>query len=191
MERIGIYGGSFDPVHLGHVLVAAAAREELDLDRLILVPAAQSPFKPSRAPAPGPTRLRLLRLAFAGLPWAEVDDVELRRGGLSYTCETLEEYARRHPGVCLYYLIGADHVPQLPNWRNPGALAKLAEFLVIPRPGEPRTPFPPPFQGRWLEGFPLAVSSSQIRDRIRAGRPYAQLLPAPVAEVIANSGLYL
>jgi nicotinate-nucleotide adenylyltransferase len=117
MERIGLFGGSFDPVHLGHLLVAQAAREELDLARLFLVPAAQSPFKPESAPTPAPERLRLLRLALAGKVWCEIDEQEIKRGGVSYTIDTLRDYAVRFPQAQLFYLIGADHLAQLPKWR--------------------------------------------------------------------------
>src|SRR5262245_62043378 len=128
MEHIGIYGGSFDPVHLGHLLVAQAAYEELGLEKLVFVPAAQSPFKQDAHPAPGPVRARLLRLALAGKPWCLVDDQEVRRAGVSYTVDTLRDYARRFPGAQLYYLIGADNVAGLPQWRAAEELAQLAEF---------------------------------------------------------------
>ena len=117
MQRIGLFGGSFDPVHLGHLLVAQAARGELDLARLFLIPAAQSPFKPDRQPTPAPERLRLLRLALAGKSWCEIDEQEIGRGGVSYTIDTVRGYAGRFPGEAIFYLIGADHLPQLPKWR--------------------------------------------------------------------------
>jgi nicotinate-nucleotide adenylyltransferase len=191
MERIGLFGGSFDPVHLGHLLVAQAAREELNLARLFFIPAAQSPFKPNAQPSPAPERLRLLRLALAGQAWCEVDDQEIRRGGVSYTIDTLRDYARRFPNTQRFYLVGADHLPQLPQWRAAEELARLAEFVVIPRPGQAEASFPPPFRGRWLKGFPLGVSSSQIRARAKAGLSIEHLVPGPVAEAIRNNRLYL
>jgi nicotinate-nucleotide adenylyltransferase len=191
MERIGLFGGSFDPVHLGHLLVAQAAQEELELSRLFFIPAAQSPFKPDAQPTPAPDRLRLLRLALVGKTWCEVDEQEIRRGGISYTIDTLRDYARRFPGAQLFYLIGADHPPQLPQWREAEALARLAEFVVIPRPGNREVAFPEPFRGRQLIGFPLGISSSQIRGRVRAGSSIDHLVPAAVAEAIRNNRLYL
>jgi len=191
MQRLGIYGGSFDPVHNGHLLVARAAREELSLDRLHFVPAAQSPFKPDAAPAPAAARLRLLRLALAGWPWCGVDDQEARRGGLSFTVDTLRDYAARFPGAALFYLIGADQVPSLPRWRAAEELARLAEFIVVPRPGENAAPLPPPFRGRTLRGWPLGVSASEIRARLRTGQTVDHLVPAAVAEALANNPLYL
>ncbi len=189
--RLGLFGGSFDPVHLGHLLVAQAAQEEFGLDRVYFIPAAQSPFKPASPPAPAPQRLRLLRLALAGRPAWELDDREIRRAGVSFTIETAREYAAQHPGARLFYLIGADHVPALPQWREAEALAHLVEFVVIPRPGERPAVLPAPFRLRTVRGFPLGVSSSEIRTRVRAGCPIDLLVPGPVAEAIRNNRLYL
>jgi len=191
MQRIGLYGGSFDPVHLGHLLVAQAAIEELSLTRLFLIPTAQSPFKPNSQPAPAENRLQMLCLAFAGKTNCEVDEQEIRRGGISYTVDTLRDYARRFPQAEFFYLIGADNVAKLPEWREATELARLAQFVVVPRPGDVDVPFPAPFRGVRLEGFPLGVSSSQIRARVKAGLPIEQLVPSAVAECIRNNRLYL
>jgi nicotinate-nucleotide adenylyltransferase len=190
MPRIGLFGGSFDPVHIGHLLVAQAAREEVQLDRLVFIPARHSPFKPEGHPAPAAARLCLLRLALAGKPWCSVDDQELQRGGISYSIDTVRNYAK-HGGDELFYLIGADNVPALPKWRESAELAQLAQFIAIPRPGQLECVFPEPFRGRFLTGFPFAVSSSQIRGRVKSGLPIDHLVPATVAEAIRNNGLYL
>ena len=191
MERIGLYGGSFDPVHLGHLLVAQAAREELHLDRIFFIPAAQSPFKPDAKPTPAAERTKMLRLALAGNSRAEVDEQEIKRGGISYTIETVRDYACRFPNAKLFYLIGADHVAQLPKWREANDLANHVEFLIIPRPGELKVEIPAPFRGEFLRGFPLGVSSSQIRARVKAGLPIKHLVPGAVAEAVRNNRLYL
>jgi len=191
MQRIGLFGGSFDPVHLGHLLMAQAAREEMALTRLFFIPAAQSPFKPDSKLTEASERMRLLRLALAGKEWCEIDDQEVKRGGVSYSINTIRDYSRRFPEAQLFCLIGADHVPQLPKWREAGELARLAEFVVIPRPGQAEAPFPPPFRGKTLAGFPLGVSSSQIRARLKAGLTVDHLVPASVAEAIRNNRLYL
>jgi len=188
--KLGIFGGSFDPVHLGHLLVAQAAEEELGLVRIFFVPAAQSPFKADRQHAPAAERLRWLRLALAGRTNCEVDDQEVRRGGISYTVDTLRDYAKRFSGAELFYLIGADNVAKLPEWREANEVAKLAEFVVVPRPGEPEKKFPPPFRGGYLKGFPLGVSSSQIRARVKAGLPIDSLVSAAVAAAIRDGRLY-
>jgi nicotinate-nucleotide adenylyltransferase len=189
--KIGLYGGSFDPVHLGHLLVAQAAIEELGLDKLFFIPAAQSPFKPKNPPACAAIRLQLLRLALAGKTNCEVDDLEIQRGGVSYTVDTVREYARRFPAAEIFYLIGADNSAKLNEWREAGELAKLAEFVAVPRPGGAPAVFPPPFRGRTLKGFPFELSSSQIRARVKAGLPIENLVPPFVAEAIRNAHLYV
>ena len=188
--KIGLYGGSFDPVHLGHLLVAQAAREELELTRLFFIPTAQSPFKPGNQPASAGERLRLLRLALAGKTWCEIDGQEIQRGGVSYTIDTVRDYAARFPGAEIFYLIGADNVAKLSEWREAPELARRARFAVIPRPGQAEVPFPSPFRGRMLRGFPLGVSSSQIRIRVKAGEAIDHLVPATVAEAIRDAALY-
>jgi nicotinate-nucleotide adenylyltransferase len=189
--RLGIYGGSFDPVHNAHLLVAQAALEELQLERLFFVPAARSPFKPGSEPAPANERLRLLRLALAGRPKCALDDQEIRRGGVSYTIDTVRDFQQRHPGAELFYLIGSDHVATLPQWKGADELARRVRFVVIPRPGSTPVKWPAPFQGVELQGFPLGVSSSQVRARVRAGLPIDLLVPPAVAEAMHNNRLYL
>src|ERR1019366_164514 len=133
----------------------------------------------------------MLRLALAGRTNCEIDEQEIRRSGISYTIETVRDYIRRFPKAGLFYLIGADNAAKLNAWREAGELAKLAEFVAIPRPGEAMANFPPPFRGRMLKGFPLGVSSSEIRARVKAGLPVDHLVSPPVAEAIRNSRLYL
>ena len=115
--KLGLFGGSFDPVHLGHLLVAQAACEEFGLDRLCFIPAAQSPFKPDAKPAPAKARLQMLRLALAGQPHYEVDAQEVTRGGVSYTMDTVRDYRRRFPDARLFWLISR---------RPPGSRKKLS-----------------------------------------------------------------
>lgn len=191
MQRIGLFGGSFDPVHTGHLLLAQAAIEELRLARLFFIPAANSPFKTHRELAPAAARLQLLRLALAGRTDCEVDEQEISRGGVSYTIDTVSDYARRFPNAERFYLIGADNVASLPQWREAMRLAELVQFAVIPRPGETPTPLPAPFRGDTLRGFAFGVSSSQIRARVKSGQPLEPLVPAAVAEAIRNNRLYL
>lgn len=189
--KLGLYGGSFDPVHLGHLLVAQAAREELGLDRVVFIPAARSPFKPDTAPTAPEIRMKLLRLALQGLSWATLNPWEIQRGGVSYTIDTLRHFRAEHPDAELFYLIGGDHTPSLPQWKDSAELATLARFVVIPRPGTPVPELPTPFKGIALRGFPLGVSSSEIRSRIRQGLSIRFLTPDTVAEAITTNRLYL
>jgi nicotinate-nucleotide adenylyltransferase len=133
----------------------------------------------------------MLHLALADNPWCEVDEQELGRGGVSYAVDTLRHYAAKFPGAALFYLIGADNSTALPQWRAAEELARLAEFVVIPRPGEPAKPPVAPFRGQLLRGWPMEVSSSEIRARVKAGLTITHLVPGPVAEVIHNNRLYL
>jgi nicotinate-nucleotide adenylyltransferase len=188
--KLGLFGGSFDPVHLGHLLVAQAAVEELGLDRLFFIPAAVSPFKPENKMAPDAVRLQLLRLALADKTDCEIDEQEIKRGGISYSVETLRDYAKRFPGAQLFYLIGADNISKLNEWREASELAKLAEFVAVPRPGESTVHFPKPFRGRILKGFPVEISSSQIRTRVKASLPIENLVPSFVTDAIAAAKLY-
>lgn len=191
MKRIGLFGGSFDPVHCGHLLMAQAALEEARLDRLFFIPTAQSPFKPDGTSTPAAARAAMLRLALAGCSQYEVNDLEIQRGGISYTVDTVKAFHERYPEAKFWYLIGADHVPLLPKWRHAQELAGLVHFLVIPRPGEPPAQLPIPFYGQVLHGFPFGVSSTKIRERVKAGLPVQHLVPPPVAEYIRNNRLYL
>lgn len=171
--------------------MARAALEEAELDRLVFIPAAQSPFKPGQPLAPAAERVRWLRLALAGWTRCEVDAQEVARGGVSYTIDTVRRYAAQEPGAALFWLVGGDHVPLLPRWREAEALAGLVEFLVVCRPEAERASLPLPFRLRYLAGVPTAISASAVRARARAGLALEPLVPAAVAEAIRNSGLYL
>ena len=190
-QRIGLYGGTFDPVHIGHLLVAQAALEELALDQLVFIPAGRSPFKPTTSATAGEIRARMLRVALAGETRAHVDTSELEREGISYSINTIRSYSNRFPDAEIFYLMGADHVPSLPKWRNADELAATVEFYVVPRPGEVRTPFPPPFRGGYLGGTPTEMSASAIRKRVSEKKSISQMVPPGVAEIIENNHLYL
>jgi nicotinate-nucleotide adenylyltransferase len=191
MQRLGLFGGAFNPVHLGHLLVAQAAMEELELDRLFFIAAWQSPFKQEIPTAPAEIRLQWLRLALAGQTHYIVDDQEIRRAGVSYTIDTARDYVEKFPHAKLFWLIGADNVPMLNKWARAEELAKLVEFAAIPRLGKMSVDFPQPFRGRMLKGFPLEISSSEIRARVKAGLTVEALVPPFVAHAIRASGAYL
>lgn len=191
MNRIGLYGGSFDPVHWGHLLAAQAAYEEMSLDKLIFIPAARSPFKPASKSLASVQRVRLLRLALAGRAEFEICESELRRGGISFTIDTVKKFAAEYSSARLTCLLGADHLETLPQWKEAEALAEKVNFAVIPRPGQRWKAPAEGFPCRRLRGWPIEVSSSSIRERIRSGRPVDWLLPAAVAETIRRERLYL
>ncbi len=191
MKRIALFGGSFDPVHNGHLLVARAACEELGVEQIVFVPASQSPFKPDRLLAASEHRLAMLRLSLAGWTNGVVDDRELRRGGISYTVDTVRELIAAKGATECVCLIGADHVPYLPSWREALVLAELASFAAVPRPGEAPLEGPAPFRVTWLKGVPFGVSSSEIRARIGSGLPVDLLMNTAAADYAHRNRLYL
>ena len=188
--RIGIYGGTFDPVHHGHLILARDAVESLGLTRLIFVPAAISPHKLDRQPAaPGPARLALLRAAIAGEPDFAVDACELTRAGPSYTIDTIESLLRKEPpGTELFYLIGADNVAALSTWHRLPELMKLVTFIVFARAAGPDvaasgTDFP-------ALARRVDISATEIRKRVASGQSIRYLVPDEVRAIIAADSLY-
>ncbi len=195
--RVGILGGTFDPIHKGHLRLADGARRGLDLERVLLVPAARQPLKCATRAAPVEHRLRMCALAAAEAgPWLEVSDVEARRPGPSYTYETLRDLRRfLGPDADLHFLTGADVLPELPHWREIGEVLRLATFVVATRPGhqvdlEPLAGRLDISRLRPLEIDALPVSATEVRRRLRAGEPVEGLVPPAVARYIEAHGLY-
>jgi len=206
-RRLGILGGSFDPPHLGHLHVARAARAELGLERVVLLPAAAPPHKRDRELARAEDRLEMVARLAALEPWFAVDRREIDRGGTSWTYETLAAMRaelRRDaaaPPTELCFLIGADSLLDLPGWHRAAELVTLATFVTVPRAGvalpaiaaQLRARLPSAADAllaRVLRVEPLPISSSEVRARCRAGQPIDGLVPPAVAEWIAARGLY-
>ncbi len=187
--RIGVFGGTFDPPHAGHALVAGDACEALALDTVLWIPAARQPLKDAPPLAPAGDRRRMVELAIEGDPRFSVDTVELDRGGLSFTVDTLEALAERRRGARLVLLVGADAWASFERWRDPQRILELAEVAVIARAGEnPRTVSghtPTVVTARRVD-----VSSTEIRDRVRRGLPLTGFVSDAVREYITASGLY-
>jgi nicotinate-nucleotide adenylyltransferase len=139
--RLGLYGGSFDPVHYGHLLLAEAARETLQLDEVWLMPAAVPPHKQTRELAPAKHRLAMLELALAGHEQIKSSRLEMERGGISYTVDTLTAIHDQQPNATLFLLMGADSLHDLPTWRDPGRICELATIAVVRRGGSPEPNF--------------------------------------------------
>ena len=188
--NIGLYGGSFDPVHHGHLLLARDAVEQLGLAHLVFIPAAISPHKLTRAPgAPGDQRLQMLQAAIAGEPRFSVDPCELHRAGPSYTIDTIHALRAGHPpGTNFFYLIGEDNVAALHTWHRIDELRALVRFVVCRRhaPNLPSTtPTDCPVLTRWVD-----ISSTEIRNRVASGRSIRYLVPEGVAAIINAQSLY-
>lgn len=195
MADIGIFGGSFDPPHNAHLVTAIEVRERAPLDRVLVVPAARSPFKDADPGLRDPVRLDLLQQLFGHLPGFQVDDRELRRGPPSRTVDTLRELKAELPGDHLHLVMGADTLADLHRWHEVAALGALAAVLVAARPGEsPDPPDPvaalPELELRFVETTPLSFSSTQVRSRAASDLPLDGYVPAPVARAIRQERPY-
>ncbi|MEO6462930.1 MAG: nicotinate-nucleotide adenylyltransferase [Candidatus Eisenbacteria bacterium] len=190
--RIGVFGGTFDPPHLGHLLLAEAARDRLALDRVLFVPARIPPHKRGRRVTPPAIRLALLRAALAGTGFS-VSTLELDRPGPSYTVDTLERLGARHPRARFWLLVGADSLAELPTWRDPERILALARLAVADRPGA--APPPPSLRHHarrvvHLGNSPVQIASSDVRRRVARGRSIRFLVPAAVERRVRALGLY-
>ncbi len=183
-RRLGILGGSFNPIHHGHLILARAAREDLMLDRVIFIPANLSPHKTETCPATGADRLAMIRLAIADEPDFEADDIELRRPPPSFTVDTLRELRALNPDAGFVLLIGADHVAGFGSWREPDEIRRLARIAVLSRNDGTAPPEWPVVRRS------IGISSTDIRIRVAAGRSIRYLTPDSVCDYIAERSLY-
>jgi nicotinate-nucleotide adenylyltransferase len=183
LRKIGIYGGTFDPIHHGHLILAREALEQLDLEKVIFVPAAVSPFKDGTAAA-GESRWLMLRAALQGEPGFAVDDCELRRPPPSYTIDTVQDLRGRESNSEIYYLIGQDNVAGLERWHRFAELTKLVQFVVLDRAGiESHHPYP-------VVQRKIDISATDIRKRVASGQSIRYLVPTVVEEIIRQGNLY-
>lgn len=185
--RIAVLGGSFDPVHHGHLIVATAAAELLGVDQVRWIPAGQQPFKVGQHGASAADRTRMVELAVDGVASFGVDRCEADRGGPSYTVETLTDLGIRFPGAELSLLLGADAAELFWQWRDPAGIKARATVVVFARAGETA---PAGVADRVIEVPRLDISSTAVRDRVRNGRSIRYLVPDPVMAYIAEHGLY-
>lgn len=189
--RIGIFGGTFDPPHVGHLLLASDAREALHLDNLIFIPAATQPFKIHMPAIASPQdRLEMVRLAVADDANYTVDDTEITRKGLSFTVDTLEHLSKKHPGAELFLLLGEDALAGVEQWRNPGRIRELATLAVMRRTGPGESAAPISAGVTEVSTRRVDVSSTEIRDRLRAGKSIKGFVPESVERFIDARGLY-
>ena len=185
MSRVGVFGGTFDPVHVGHLAIAHAALESVPLDRVLFVIAKRSPLK-ERGPLAGEAdRLRMLELAVANEPRFAVSRLELDRDGPSYTVDTLERLAGKD---ALFLILGSDAIADLPRWKDPDRIARLATLLVAERPGAPERVGDAPIVT--FDAPRLDISSRELRARAARGRSLRYLVPEPVLQHIEARGLY-
>jgi nicotinate-nucleotide adenylyltransferase len=191
--RVGVFGGTFDPPHLGHLLVASHVQESLKLDRIILVPAATSPHKQNRSLTAAEHRLSMVRLAVAGVPHMEVSDAEVRRGGVSYTIDTLRILRQEHPRSGLTLVIGMDNLADFGTWKDPEGILSIARIVVMTRPGYAAPQNADSF-ARHMQtcAVPeIAIASRDIRRRVCEGRSIHWMVTPEVEHYIRRHGLYL
>jgi len=185
LKKIGIYGGTFDPIHHGHLILSRQACEELKLDQLIFVPAALSPFKKKAAQASGEMRLEMLRAAIRRQEDFIADDCELKRPPPSYSIDTVLHIREREPNAELFWLIGADNVSSLSKWHRFDALEKLVQFVVLDRGRAEKASHNYPVVQRNID-----ISATEIRNRVASGRSIRYLVPQAVEEIIRREKLY-
>lgn len=193
MTRIGIFGGSFDPPHVGHLLAASDAAEALGLDRLVFVPAHVSPFKDGVTRTSAADRLAMVRLLVGDDPRFAVDPIEIDREGLSYTVDTLAAYADRHPDAELVLLVGEDVLAGFLQWRDPERIRRLARLAVLRRSTAGELELPEPLRADppvMLQTRRIDVSSTEVRQRARAGRSLRGFVPEAVATYVERGRLY-
>ena len=187
--RLGIYGGTFDPIHNGHLILARDAMEQLKLDAILFVPCGQSPLKALRPRAKALQRLAMLRLALKGEPRFWLTRCEIDRPPPSYSYDTAIEIRDAFPRAELFWLIGADQLAQLEHWYRPDDLRRLVTFVLLPR-GKPDVPRPPPS----VLGLPrprrVDISATEIRHRVKSRLPIDHFVPASIAAYIKRHGLY-
>ncbi|MDP9452258.1 MAG: nicotinate-nucleotide adenylyltransferase [Actinomycetota bacterium] len=189
-ERLGVFGGTFDPIHVGHLVTAVNVRHALDLDRVLLV-VANDPWQKAALPVtPAADRLAMVEAAVAEVAGVEASRLEIDRGGASYTADTLATLGRLHPGGELFVILGSDAAALLSTWERAEEVRAAATLVVVTRPGADRKAPPPGWDHRVVEVPRLEVSSTDLRARFTDGRPLDWLVTDPVVDVIRQRSLY-
>ncbi|MDP6358017.1 MAG: nicotinate-nucleotide adenylyltransferase [Planctomycetota bacterium] len=199
--KIGIYGGSFDPIHMGHLILAEHVRDSLGLSKIIFVPARIPPHVEAKALSPDEHRLAMVSVAMYDNPRFVCSDVELKRQGPSYTIETIREFRRKYPHDDLHFIVGADSVREFPNWKDPDQIGGECRIVVGVRPGfeksifeELESSFSPEFiqslKDNFVETPAVDISSTDIRQRIKEGKSIRHLVPVGVYDYIRTKNLY-
>ncbi|OQX92660.1 MAG: hypothetical protein B6D58_01925 [candidate division Zixibacteria bacterium 4484_95] len=189
MTRLGILGGTFDPPHIGHLILAQNAFENFKLDKVLFVPAAIQPHKQKRKVSPPEVRLRLLQLALEGDDRFDISDIELKRSGPSYTIDSLRSLQKLYKGIKLYFIIGGDNISDIATWKDPDKIFEIADVVAVLRPD---SQFEGPFKDRiTLFNMPqIEISSSEIRKLVGQGKSVKYLVPDKVEKYIRENRIY-
>ncbi|WP_185939587.1 nicotinate-nucleotide adenylyltransferase [Enterococcus faecium] len=186
-KQVGILGGTFNPVHLAHLVMAEQAGRNLGLDRVFLMPSYQPPHVDEKQTIDAKHRLNMLELAVEDNPFLQIETIELARGGKSYTYDTMKELTQNNPDTDYYFIIGGDMVEYLPKWYKIDELTSMVNFVGIRRPGYTTdTPYPV----IWVDVAEIDISSTKIRQKIKEGCSIRYLVPDKVIDYIQNEGLY-
>lgn len=189
--RLGIFGGTFDPPHIGHLIVADDVMAALELDRIVFIPTGTHPLKRDKVEAPSHLRVEMIRAATAGAQRFVVDEREMRRVGPSYTIDTITEYGEEFPDAELYLLIGSDILSEIHRWNSVIQIAERARIVVMSRPDAPEAlGLTTDLETTRVNVTHVDISSSEIRERVRSGRAFRYLVPDGVYEIIAEHSLY-
>ncbi len=201
MKRLGVFGGTFDPVHYGHLLLAESCREQCGLDQVRFLPTAIPPHKQSRELTPAAGRIEMLELAVAGHEAFSVGQYETDRGGVNYTADTLAHFRQQHADRELFFLLGADMLHDLPRWHQPDRICELAAVIVVRRPGAGEIDFDclrpiasaqriDQIRRSQVEMPEIGISSTEMRRRVAAGLSIRYMTPRAVEKYVETHGLY-
>ena len=186
--KIGILGGTFNPIHIGHLILAEEAREKLGLDKMIFMPANLPPHKDAADIASACDRFKMIKLVTKGNKFLIVSNIEIKRSGRSYTIDTLRELKSKYPGDELYFIIGSDLLKYLAEWKDLDQILKMVKFVVATRPGYPLEHIP-----SYITTLPIRavdISAFEVRERVRDGRSFRYLVPETIYSYINKRGLY-
>ncbi|MGB5531076.1 MAG: nicotinate-nucleotide adenylyltransferase [Ignavibacteriaceae bacterium] len=191
MSKVGIFGGTFDPIHLGHLITAQSVREIRGLDKIIFIPAFISPHKSDAKTSSPEDRLNMIKLAISDIPFFDFSDMEIKQGGVSYTVNTLRELKKNYDE--LEFIIGYDNIFSFHTWKDPDEILKLAKIIVLKRKSSHAPPFEDKYyrQAFFVQTRGIEISATDIRERVKKEMPINFLVPPNVMEYIHNHKLYV
>jgi nicotinate-nucleotide adenylyltransferase len=191
MSKVGIFGGTFDPIHLGHLITAQSVREIRNLEKIIFIPAFISPHKSEARTSSAEDRLNMIKLAIDSIPFFDYSEIEIKKGGLSFTVDTLKKLKNSYDE--LEFIIGYDNIFSFHTWKDPDEIMKLAKIVVLKR----KSSHPPQFEDKYyhqavfVQTRGIEISATDLRERVRNGLPINFLVPPKVMEYIYNHKLYI
>lgn len=190
MSKVGVFGGTFDPIHYGHLITAQSVREIRNLDKIIFIPAFISPHKSDRKTSSADDRLNMIKIAIDGVSFFDFSDIEIKKGGISYTVDTLSDLKKKYDTI--EFIIGYDNIFEFHTWKDPDEIMKLAKIVVLKR----KSSYPARFKDKYynqavfVQTRGIEISATDIRERVKNDLPINFLVPPKVMEYIYNNNLY-